>query len=53
MKDLGLGGVFVGDQVNLVCAGESGTDSGECVGEVVEVLLNLMMDCMGEEAREG
>ena len=48
-----MSGVFFCDQVNLVCTGKSGTDIGECVGEIVEVLLNLMMDYMGEETCEG
>ena len=40
-------GECCGDKFNLVGAGKSGADCGECVGDVVEVLLDLMVDSVG------
>jgi len=41
-------GECCGDECNLVGAGKSGADCGECVGDVVEVLLDLMVDSIGK-----
>ena len=44
---VGSVGEGCGDKFNLVGACKSGADCGECVGDVVEVLLDLMVDCAG------